>query len=123
MNASLRAHRAYAAGATPVRTPKSIEYDAVAHVTRKLRNAQAMGDSGFPALAAALEQNRKLWQIFAMEVASGDNGLPQTLRAQIFYLAEFTFAHTRKVLARTEPVTDLIDVNTAILRGLKPKGA
>ena len=123
MNASLRAHRAYAADATPVRTPKSIEYEAVAHVTRKLTKAQALGDTGFPALAAALEQNRKLWQIFAMEVASRDNGLPQNLRAQIFYLAEFTFAHTRKVLARKENVTELIEVNTAILRGLKPRGA
>lgn len=120
MNATLQAQRAYASGTAPLRTPRNIEYDAVARVTHKLKRAWAERDKSFAALAQALEQNRKLWQIFASDVASENNGLPPDVRAQIFYLAEFTFAHTRKVLARHESVLDLVEINTAIMRGLKP---
>lgn len=120
MNATLRAQRAYAPGNAPLRTPKSIEYDAIAKVTSGLKRADQAKDTDFPGLAQALEQNRKLWQIFAGEVASDKNTLPQGLRAQIFYLAEFTFAHTRKVLSRQEDASALVDINTAIMRGLKP---
>lgn len=119
MNAALQAKRAYAPATAPLRTPKSLEYDAIAHVTHRLKHAHDRKEYDFPGLVAALEQNRKLWQIFATEVASDGNRLPQALRAQIFYLAEFTFAHTRHVLGRKADASDLIEINTAIMRGLK----
>ena len=119
MNASLQAQRAYAPEMAALRTPRSLEYDAIAHVTRRMKQAQSKGDQDFPGLVAALEKNRKLWQIFATEVASQKNGLAPALRAQVFFLAEFTFAHTREVLKRRTDITDLIEVNTAIMRGLK----
>lgn len=123
MNATLQAQRAYAPATAPLRTPKSLEYDAIARVTHRLKQAQERMGQDFPGLVGALEHNRKLWQIFATEVASDHNGLPQALRAQIFYLAEFTFAHTRQVLGRKADASDLIEINTAIMRGLKSGGA
>lgn len=120
MNARLKAQNAYAAGAAPIRTTKSLEYEVIARVTHKLKSASKSQQTDFPAFAKALDDNRRLWQIFASDVASDHNGLPAAVRAQIFYLAEFTFEHTRKVLSRKETANDLIEINTAILRGLKP---
>ena len=46
--------------------------------------------------------------------------LPDDLRARIFYLAEFTDQHTRKVLNGRDTAGPLIEINTAIMRGLRP---
>lgn len=119
MNALSQAQRAYAAAAAPTRTPRGMEYQAVARITRKLQDAADKGPSGFTALVEALHQNRKLWLIFAQDVSGKGNALPEELKARIFYLAEFTRNHTSKVLARTADVQPLLDVNKAILCGLR----
>ena len=119
MNATLRAQRAYSRGAQPMRTPRSTEYETVARITYKLKRAAQDGAAGFPALVAALQDNRKLWRIFASDVADPDNPLPADLKARIFYLAEFTFQHTSKVLERKASIAPLLDINASILRGLR----
>ena len=119
MNAQSLAQRAYSAASTPVRTPRSTEYEAVARITKRMKTAAAMGAAGFPALAAALYDNKKLWSIFATDVADPGNRLPAELRARIFYLAEFTMKHTSEVLSRRASVTPLLEINTAVLRGLR----
>jgi flagellar protein FlaF len=48
--------------------------------------------------------------------------LPSQLRAQLFWLAEFTETHSRKVLAGQATVAPLLEVNTAVLRGLRNDG-
>jgi flagellar protein FlaF len=54
----------------------------------------------------------------AVDVADKDNSLPSSLRAQIFYLAEFTELHSSKVINEDANVDVLIEINTAVLRGL-----
>ena len=51
-------------------------------------------------------------------MADDGNGLPRTLRAQIFYLSEFTDHHSRRVLKGEAEVDALIDINLAVMRGL-----
>lgn len=118
MNALSQAHRAYGARSAPVRTGKSMEYEAVAQITRRLRQAQAQGAPGFSAMAEALHDNQKLWTIFATDVADPKNPLPPDLRARLFYLAEFTSQHSARILKREATVEPLLEINTAILRGL-----
>jgi flagellar protein FlaF len=72
----------------------------------------------FPKFVAALHENRALWTILAADVADPDNGLPETLRAQIFYLAEFTDHQTSKILRGEGSADSLIEINTAVMRGL-----
>lgn len=122
MNALTNARRAYSAASTPTRTSKSVEYEAVARITNRLRTAGSGDAAGFAALAEALCDNTRLWNIFATEVADPANPLPAELRARLFYLAEFTRQHTSKVLARQATVEPLLDVNAAILRGLRGGG-
>ncbi|MFD3191735.1 flagellar biosynthesis regulator FlaF [Sedimentitalea sp. HM32M-2] len=119
MNALSQAHRAYSAVSAPTRTARGTEYEAVARITTRIRSAYEKGPAGFPALAAALHDNRKLWNIFATDVADAGNPLPKDLKARLFYLAEFTNQHTSKVLARQASIQPLLEINTAILRGLR----
>lgn len=119
MNALAQARSAYSSASAPTRTPKSIEYEAVARITARLQSAATRENDSFPALVAALHDNSRLWSLFAVNVADKDNALPNELRARLFYLAEFTQAHTNKVLARKASVAPLLEVNAAILRGLR----
>ena len=121
MNALQMAKTAYATNKAPIRTPRGIEYEAFARITHRLKAAAERGKPGFPALAQALHLNRRLWSLLAADVAETGNGLPQDLRARIFYLAEFTNAHSRKVMRGEDSVDALIDINTAIMRGLREK--
>ncbi|MBE1285496.1 MAG: flagellar biosynthesis regulator FlaF [Rhodobacteraceae bacterium] len=119
MNASFNARRGYAAASRPTKTPKNIEYDVIAQITHRIREASNEGTTGFVSLVEALHDNRKLWDIFAVEMVDKNNPLPPDLKARLSYLADFTRIHTGKVLANEEPVDPLIEVNTAIMRGLR----
>ena len=113
------ARTAYARPQAPARTPRSVEYDLLARITQRLSQAWDARKKDFPALAAAVDDNTRLWSTLAADVASPGNGLPQPLRAQLFYLFQFTEAHGRKVLAGTASVEVLVDINTAVMRGLR----
>ncbi len=114
MNAFQLARSAYSPVAAPLRSAQSTEYDAFANVTRKLREAVTPIET-----ARAVADNRQLWTLLAADVADPQNGLPQQLRAQIFYLSEFTVVHSRKVLARTASAAALVDINSAVMAGLR----
>lgn len=118
MNAHLLARTAYSGAAAPTRTDRGTEYDAFARCTRALSAAQD-GSGGFPALVRALHDNRRLWTALAADVSGDGNRLPRMLRARIFYLAEFTQAHSRRILDGAAEVSALIDINTAVMRGLR----
>ena len=115
------ARTAYGAGATPVRTPRGMEYEAFARVTRRLRAAGAK-DGGFADLVRALHENRRLWTMVALLVSDPANRLPPDLRAKLFYLAEYSLQETTRVLRHKADIAVLIDVNTAIMRGLGQSG-
>lgn len=74
--------------------------------------------SDYPAFVAAIHDNRKLWSILAVDVAQPENGLPQELKARLFWLAEFTDAECRKLLRGSGDVGILIEINAAVLQGL-----
>lgn len=120
MNAIHLAQSAYKQNAQPIRTDRGTEYDAFAGITRRLKSYGQQKGKDFAALAEALHDNRRLWNILATSVADKQNSLPNSLRAQIFYLAEFTEQHTSKVLSGNDEVDVLVDVNLSIMRGLKP---
>ncbi len=119
MNIAALAQSAYSNAQTPIKTERSTEYQVFARITHQLSTASAEGIENFIELASAIHDNRKLWNILAADVAEAENGLPKELRAQIFYLAEFTEHHSRKVLAREASTAALVEVNTAIMRGLR----
>lgn len=115
-NASARA--AYGNPAA-TRTPRDAEYTAFARVTRRLREAHDTGTGNFPALCEAVLDNQKLWGMLADDLIDDRNQLPPTLRAQLVSLAEFVRRHGMAVVGRRATADALIDINTAIMKGLR----
>lgn len=112
---------AYGRPDAPVRSTRAVEYDLFARVTRAI-TAASRNASDRPALIRALHDNGKLWRTLAIDVADPGNALPATLRAQLFYLFEFTTAHSRKVIDKSASADVLVEINTAVMRGLRGEG-
>ena len=123
MNIAALAHSAYSDALAPIKTERSTEYQIFAQITHRLTKASSGDLASFIDLAEAIHDNRRLWTILASDVVDKENGLPAQLRAQIFYLAEFTENHSRKVLAKEATVDALVEINTAVMRGLRAGGA
>lgn len=119
MNAVERAQTAYGSVRAPVRTPRSVEYEALARTTHALKRASQKGAPGYGDLVAALHENRKLWLLLGTTVVDADNALPIELRAKLGYLADFCVAHTTKVLRQESSAEVLIDINLAVMGGLR----
>ena len=121
MNVMLRAQRAYQQDAPSLRSDRGIEYEAFLRVTRKLK-AVAGNRHTIKELAQALYENRQLWTALALDAAGDGNNLPKELRARIVYLAEFSRIHSSKALKKHATVDPLIDINTAVMQGLRKGG-
>ncbi len=119
MNAALDARNAYRATQSSTRSSKETEYDVLGKLTQRMIATTKQGKLGFAALADALHDNRRLWSTFAVDLANENNPLPKELKEQLFYLSEFTRQHTSKVLSGKANVAPLVEINTAIMRGLR----
>jgi flagellar protein FlaF len=99
-----------------------MEYEVIARVTHRLREAAARSKHDFGAYASALNENRKLWQTIAINALDEGNALPSDLRARLVYLAEFTDTHTGEIFRDKSSVLPLLEINVAIMRGLNTEG-
>ncbi|MEM7722219.1 MAG: flagellar biosynthesis regulator FlaF [Pseudomonadota bacterium] len=117
MTATSLAHSAYMSASAPIRTDRGTEYAAFETVTARLSNAMRP-DAKMPDRAAALHDNRRLWSLLATDLAGEENGLPQGLRAQLFYLAEFSLLQSSEALRDKNALGALVDINRAVMRGL-----
>ena len=114
MNAIDLARQAYAPMRPAIRTDRAVEAQLLTDITARLdRNAK-----DFPKVVAAVHDNRKFWATLAGDVSIADNELPASLRAKIFYLAEFTHQHSDRFLEGQATLDPLIAINTAVIRGL-----
>lgn len=116
------ARDAYARPDAPLRNARATEYELFVRMTRALSVAWTQREKNHAALVSALHDNGKMWRTLAVDVADVDNALPSPLRAQLFYLYEFTTAHSRKVMDGTASAYVLVDINTAVMRGLRGQG-
>ncbi|MEZ5796992.1 MAG: flagellar biosynthesis regulator FlaF [Paracoccaceae bacterium] len=55
-------------------------------------------------------------------MADDGNSLPGALRARLFYLYQFTAEHSRRIRAGAASPEVLVEINTAVLRGLRGEG-
>lgn len=113
---------AYPSAEAAARTPRSLEYSLLAQITHRLSAAWALKKEDYSGFAGALNDNLRMWTTLASDVAESTNGLPAPLRAQLFYLYEFTAAHSRAILDNRGSVEVLLEINTAVMRGLRGDG-
>ena len=101
-----------------VGTPRTIEYQVFQKVTALLK-AAARPEAPFADVAKAVHQNTRLWMALMVDLASDSNELPDGLRANLIGLGNFARKHGNQVLSGDEDIRALIDLNTAVMRGLR----
>lgn len=94
------------------------EYRLFGRVTGALIEARDQKLKG-AALMKALDWNRRLWSMLAVDCASEDNHLPKELRAGIISLSIYVRKRTRLVFRGEAPLDDLILINRRIMAGLE----
>ena len=117
MPSHLQSRSGYAAPA--IRSERGTEYAAFARATRQLRSLDQADKRAFPRLAQAVVDNQRLWAALAEDLMHDDNALPLALRGQLISLAEFVRRHSLAVLGGRASVAPLVDINTAIMKGLR----
>ncbi len=122
MNAHAFAASGYGQAGLGLKMPRAQEYEVIARITARIKSAQDSMPIGFPALVAALNENRRLWTELATDVSLPANSLPMTMKVLILNLAQFTLQQTSRILDGTGSVDPLIDINLAIMKGLSGKG-
>lgn len=124
MNATNLAQNAYGAASAASAaslTPRDAEYRAFAHVNARLAHAMETGE--LRDAAEALHDNLRLWNVLAVDCAAEENELPQNLRAQIVYLADFSRLHGAKALKGEAELSPLLEINEIIMKGLRMRAA
>jgi len=118
MNTAVLAQSLYAKPTRELGTARGIEYKAFSKVTARMASWNEEKDS-FASLAEALCENQLLWTVLGADVADQGNSLPAQLRAQLFYLTEFTNHQTKRIMAGEAKPAILVEINTSIMRGLR----
>ncbi len=98
---------------------KAIEIHIFSSITSRMRAINMEEIGAMSKLAEALNDNVKLWNILMIDLTRPENPLPHSLKTSIIELAEFTQKHTFKVLSGSANHDVLIDINTAIINGLR----
>lgn len=122
MSATSQALRGYATNAVSTRSDRRAEYEVIGRVTQELRDRAVTQKADFPAFAQALHNNQRLWTALVVDIMDAKNPMPAELKARIIYLAEFTNHHSRQVLRKKASIMPLLEINMAVLRGLKKEG-
>ena len=104
-------------GSAGLRTERDSEYDAFSYVTRLLRDAKSSRLG--PATVQAIHKNSELWSILATDLAQPDNTLPDETKAGLISLAGFAIRQGFSVLNNGGTIDSLIEVNVAIMKGLR----
>lgn len=118
MTSASLTQNAYGNATRATGTERGVEYQVFGQVTGRLRRAAVAGRP-FAELAQALHDNLRLWTVIALDVTGSGNRLPAPLRGQLASLSRFVRSHTAQVLRRQAGVDVLIDINTAVMRGLR----
>ena len=124
MNVATHAHSLYGQ-ARSLKTPRDLEYEVFARVTGRLRRALSLSEpEAMPERIAAIDENRRLWTLLALDLAHPDNAYPRELRARLLYLADFSLQTGDRILGGEDRAGELaaalVDINTIVMRGLRP---
>ena len=113
--------QAYQKTAARAEDPRATEYRLFAQVTRALMNAKTLPMEAIQERAAAIDWNRRVWSNLALDCASQDNKLPDSLRAAIISLSIFVSKHGSFAMRNPEAIDDLVDINRTVMQGLMPQ--
>ncbi|MEM1386045.1 MAG: flagellar biosynthesis regulator FlaF [Pseudomonadota bacterium] len=111
----------YTENASAVSDPRKTEFAALARITGELEKANKNKEKNHGYFLNALHKNRMLWTYFARAVADEHNALEKEIRAQLFFLSEYTMHLTAKVISENADPQPLIEINKSLMQGLNGK--
>ena len=109
---------AYQTAQRRVETPREIEYRLFGQVTHALIEAQKLSHMETAKRMDAIDWNRRVWSFMAGDCISGENSLPDQLRASIVSLSLWVGRYSSEVMQRNVDMEPLIDINRTIMQGL-----
>ena len=119
MSKAQSAARAYSAHSVQTKSLRDQEYEVILEVTRQMKRLHSQKTPQFEEVIVALNKNERLWNTIGAQVADDANELPQALRAGLLYMSRFVAVQTGKVLREKSDFASLVEMNIAVLRGLK----
>lgn len=106
--------------AAVTKSPREVEYEVFARVTRGLNAAAKSGDA--KETASAVLDNNELWTALYADLADPENALPDKVKAGLISLAIFSIRHGNKVISQSISPEALIDINKNVMKGLRATG-
>ncbi len=113
--------RAYQQAATSAESPRETEFRLFTQVTLALVEASRLDPKDIMGRVPALDWNRRVWSVLALDCGAPGNQLPKGLRAGIISLSIWVNKYTSEVIRGQEDIQDLIDVNRMIMQGLSAR--
>lgn len=117
------AYKAYGQVTQRTATGRALELTIFEQVTSDLQKVLDDGGENPGAWGEAIYRNLQLWTIIATDLLSPENALPDETKAGLISLSEFVRRTSIKVLAGSEGLADIIEVNRTIMAGLDGSAA
>ncbi|MBA3067886.1 MAG: flagellar biosynthesis regulator FlaF [Hyphomonas sp.] len=117
------AYKAYGQVTQRTATGRSLEYTLFEQITHALQRVHDDGGANPAEWGDALYRNMQMWSIFATDLLSPENALPTETKSGLISLSEFVRRTSMQVLAGSQGILDLIDVNRTIMAGLDGSAA
>jgi flagellar protein FlaF len=112
------AHKAYTDVTSRTASDKHLEYAVFQQITDALKDVAAQ-DVPLPAVwVDAIDRNMQLWLTLSIDLLSETNEMDPHLRMGLLTLAEMVRKLSYRVLAGEEELTDVIEINEMVMRGL-----
>jgi len=120
MDQKQNALRGYGQVKRQTASDKHIELQLFSSVTGRLRaQAQKNLNRLDGEMAEAILANAKLWNVLFCDLVGPENKLAADLKNNLISLAEFTQSHTQRVLRGQAGIDILIEINSAVIEGLR----
>ena len=119
---NLHLQGAYGQVSAILQSPREAEYEVIARVTRELSRAKALRQNLPRKMLEALYLNDRLWSALVSDVVLEANGLPPSLKAKLIYLYRFSLHQSALIREGRGEVDVLIEINQAVMRGLRGEG-
>lgn len=118
MNA-LAAAEGYRSALTRFETHREAEARLLSRLNRNLQQSMTNMPNNISAFMHALYENDRFWAHIAMDLSEDSNQLPEQLRASLISISGFVIRHSANVRKGAASAEPLIDINLAIIRGLR----
>lgn len=115
---ALNARSVYGNVGRSIGSDRDIEIQVFQTAISRLRSLAGLDFKLTPDAAKILSDNLKLWDLLTIDLAQAENPMDKTLAAQLIGLAKFVRVHTIALYRGEGSVDVLVDINTAILKGL-----